>query len=554
MLKKNSTQSPCWELATLSLLFNLSGSSLIAVQLLAIGLVGYAGLFFAGRKFSIIEKLAGIIMLVGVFVNGYSLLPNQVAAPILMPYSASWSIAIDTLKSPKTAFLGFGPEGFVNAYNQLRPQWINGTPQWNIQFGQGSNVPFSLLITTGLVGLVGWLLLVLTFVRQTKLVRPETRPIHYLLLASFLINFIFPPTVILTAIQAIFILFWITSESERFSDLEIYGLTMRVVRHQNLTHPLTNNAKLTLYSFSFILLVLFGGLTYGVGRAYAASIVLFRSIYASQKNDALAVYNLQQESVRLNPYIALARRRYGLTNLAIAAALSQKTDRTAEETQQFTQLVQQAIREGKAATLLDSADTNNWRILAQIYSSLIGAAAGADQWAVTAYVKAIETAPTDAGLRIQLGGLLYAQKAYDDAARFFQQAISLKPDLANGYYNLANTYVQLGKLAEAKAAYQQTLLLLQPDSDNYVRASEELRQVEQKLSELGAQQPTKAAGTDGQRQGGNQQGQTPSITTQNANESPSDTVNNPSRQELNLNGQGASGSGAPKVTLPESDL
>jgi tetratricopeptide (TPR) repeat protein len=525
--------------------FNLSGSSLIATQFLAVILVGLV-VTALQKKFMVpmIQKLAMAVVAVGLVVHVVTLLPGQVAQPTILPMSASWTIAVDGLKSPRIALLGFGPQSFSNAYNQLKPQWLNNEAYWTVQFTQAANTPFTLMVTMGLLGLITWLLLVWTVFNQTKQVSEETKPLHYMILALLLLQFMLPPTIVMVSLLGVLLTLWANMEADRFSELEIYGLTLRVVKKRNFAHPLSNNAKLVLYVFNVLVGLLLIGAAYGATRAYAAQVQLFRSTRAAQNNDAVSVYNLQQSAVQLNPFLDTIRRSYGLTNLTIAAALAQKAERTPEETQQFSQLVQQAIREGKAATILDPSDANNWSVLSQIYRSLIGVADGSEQWAVTSYVTAIETAPTNAQLRVELGGVLYAQQQYEEAVRFFQQAINLKPDYANAYYNLANAYRQLGELEQAKVAYQQTLVLVPAESEDYRRASDE-------LASLANLKPNDAAGSTNQQPPANGQPvpsptplpevpTQPSVTEQNTLETPGDTVSQPSDQPLTVNPAAAS--------------
>ena len=51
---------------------------------------------------------------------------------------------------------------------------------------------------------------------------------------------------------------------------------------------------------------------------------------------------------------------------------------------------------------------------------------------------------------------------YQDALAAYQQAIRLKPDRAEAYYNLGVTYGDLGRRHEEIAAYQQAIRL-KPD-------------------------------------------------------------------------------------------
>jgi tetratricopeptide (TPR) repeat protein len=509
-------------------LFNLAGSALIASQVFIVFLVGLGTLFITGKKTGILEQVGVVLMVGGLLLTGWAILPGKPAEPTLLPHTAAWSVGIDTLKSPRTALIGFGPEGFTNAFSIYKPNWMNGTEQWNIQFSQGSNAPFTILVTMGLLGLIAWVLIAYTLIRQTKEVTKRGKVVHYMLLATLVLQLLLPITTVMMVLQGFLLLAWVVLESGRFSHIEIYGLTIRNIKNSLVAHPLTNNQKMVTYVFTAVMILIIAGLTYGVGRAYAAHAYTVRSIAAAQRNDAITVYNTQQKAVALNPYVDEMRRRYATTNLVIASAIAQKTDRTEQEDQQFAQLVQQSIREARAATLLDPLDTNNWTNLAQIYRALIGVADSADQWAVDSYVSAIQTAPQNPVLRVELGGIFFRSEDYSRSAQFFQQAIDLKLDYANAYYNLANAFAESGQLENAKVAYQATLQLVPADSEDYIRATEELANVEQLLSQSAAQAP--------QADVPPAPAQAESIpdTTSAQFESPLDTVNQPGSEPLNI--------------------
>ena len=77
-----------------------------------------------------------------------------------------------------------------------------------------------------------------------------------------------------------------------------------------------------------------------------------------------------------------------------------------------------------------------------IYRNIINVASGADGWTVAAYRQAITRDPNNPILRLNLGGIYYSAKNYNEASRSFADAISLKPDWANAYYNLSYALYQ----------------------------------------------------------------------------------------------------------------
>jgi cytochrome c-type biogenesis protein CcmH/NrfG len=230
--------------------------------------------------------------------------------------------------------------------------------------------------------------------------------------------------------------------------------------------------------------------------------------------------------------------------MLIAIAVSNKVDATQEDQNQVGQLLQQAIREARAATILDPGDVENWLTLAQIYQNMNGVADEAVDWTIQSYVSAIETSPADPTLRLSLGGIFLAQQDFNQAANFFQQSVALKPDFANGYYNLAAALKELGQLEQSKAAYQQVLVLIDTGSDDYTRVTSELEELEKQI----------AAGQDNGQADTEDESNTPSILNQNL-ENQAETVRQPNNDvDVNLESPAPAAEPSPNPASPGATL
>ena len=97
-------------------------------------------------------------------------------------------------------------------------------------------------------------------------------------------------------------------------------------------------------------------------------------------------------------------------------------------------------------------------------------------------------------LRLSVGGTYYAIQNYDLAIRFFTDSINLKPDFANGYYNLSVALRDKGDLGSARAAAEKVLELVDKDSGDYKLATDYLNDLKTKAG--GTTQPP-AAQTEG---------------------------------------------------------
>lgn len=464
-----------------TLLFNLSGSSFIAVQLILLAIVGMLAHIYTNKRIEKFFIYTLPVLVIGLLVHGWSLLPGKPAELRLPSLTASWSVALDSIREPRSALIGVGPAAYQNVYSRFKPLWVNDTPEWNLQFSQAANTPLTILTMMGFVGLIAWVLVASKVLKQVRSADFSSRPVA--VMAAFLVitQLLLPSNIVSLTLFAIVLAVLAASQRGHLSVLQLGAMSAQVSGPRSLEQISSQNDQRVINPFFLIAIVMLGAIGvvgYLGGRAYAANYNMYKSNLAAAENDVVNTYELQAKAVNQNPYLDSIRRRYALTNMLIAVALSNKADVTEDEQAQVTQLLQQSIREARSATLLDPGDTQNWGVLAQIYQNIIPASEEAVSWTVQSYVSAIETNPTDPTLRIALGSIFLGQEQLQQAAALFQQATEVKPDFANAHYNLAVTLKQLGQLEAARTSYQRVLVLIDPSSDDYTVVTSELEELE----------------------------------------------------------------------------
>ena len=83
---------------------------------------------------------------------------------------------------------------------------------------------------------------------------------------------------------------------------------------------------------------------------------------------------------------------------------------------------------------------------------------------------------------MNVGGVYYAIKSYDMAIRFFTDSINLKPDFANGYYNLSVALRDKGDLASALSTGEKVVELVDKNSSDYKVATDYLNDLKNKIT------------------------------------------------------------------------
>lgn len=469
-----------------SVVFNLSGSAFIGLQVVAITLIAILYQVVTTKKLHKLYAVTLPILFIGLIFYGWNMLPGKPAELQLPSFTTSWSVMLDTIRSPKSALIGAGVGSYRNVYQIFKPLWMNATENWAVTYSQATNVPLTLMTTMGVFGLATWALVVFGSYKLFKFVQTKNKPLSLLVLSGFALQLLFPLNIVLLTLQAIAIACLIAEERHRLPVLQLQTFTFKILNKPEVLSPTTKQVPLVLYVGAILgtLVVLYVGFL--TARSLQAHILMTQSTFALSNNEAVKGYELQQKAVTINPYLDIFRRRFSSTSVLIAIALSNKADVTEAEKTQVSQLLQQAVAEARAATTLDDSESQNWANLAQVYQNMISVFEDAYDWTVQAYVAAIQTNPNDPILRLELANVFVQAEDYQQAISLYSQAINLKNDLPVAHYNLGLTLEKIASpdaLREARKAYQTTLTLLPTDSEDYIAVTKKVEDLEKYMEE-----------------------------------------------------------------------
>ena len=450
---------------------------------------------------------AGVLTAAFIF-HIWLMLPGKPTSLTTPSFGASWSIAIDTLKDPRTAFLGVGPESYLVAFTQFRPANMNLTPTWNLRFLQASNEPLNLLTTLGVVGFCAWIFLIIAGIKTALPLKTESRSLVVLLGVAFLEQLFFPANPTLLVLVYLTLVALVLLEKQKrdssVSDLIFHVFAIKIVSPDASVRT-EQHVATTAVTVILSIALLAGAATsaYVVGKTYAQEHLLFTSLVAGQKNDVVQRYDLQSKLTTEQPRNDRYHRAFAGTNYLLANAIASSPQASEEDKAKVPQLIQQSIREAKFATDLSPRNVLNWEGLATVYRSLVNVAKDADQWAIAAYVRAIQTDPLNPQLRVDLGQVYVGIQNYDQAVRIFQQATELKPDWPIAYLNLANAYQLKGENALAIDNFKQVLQLLPKDDADRPKIEQVIADLEKAIKAKAPAAtpkttPSKAATTSGQ--------------------------------------------------------
>lgn len=414
---------------------------------------------------------------------------------IQLPFSISWKVSVSAFRD--SPFWGTGPASYLASFTTYKPVEFNNTKFWNVRFDQAFNEYFQVLATLGGLGLLALLLLTASFLSQA--IKSLASPLGSIDLSLAISGIIFftllalhTSTLPFMVIGIIILAGFMAHQRKPSSDVQINLTTTQPTGEGVYIHFDALPAFLLL-----VILILVGFTYYSAGKFTLADYHHRQALVSVSLGKGLDAYNQLIAAEKLNPNIDLYRSDLAQTNFALANAIatakgptesSPSGSLTDEDKQNIQMLLSQAITEGRAATTINPHNPLNWEILGSIYRQISGVAQNALTFSMDSYGRAIQQDPLNPTLRLTVGGIYYSVKNYDMAIRFFTDSINLKPDFANGYFNLAVALKDKGDLVGAASSAERTVSLLDPKSADYKTASDLLASLKDQIASASAQQ------------------------------------------------------------------
>lgn len=468
-------------------MFTPLGGSLAGAMFLAV-VVPFGVDYLLKEKDTVKKAFWGVslaLVLFGAVISVFNILPGKPASVNLPDYNTSWVVAIDSLKiSP---LLGVGPGNYLTSFNRFRPLSYNQTNLWRIRFTTARDFYLTVMTESGLIGMTAMILLVYAVIKVARADDKEKRLVGWstknrVRVASLLILIgllaVFPSSIVFSIL--LFVLLAVNADT---SKLDLGALSAGHNSHESQSIA----SKLPIVVVITPVLILLGLVGFYGRRAVVSEYYYMKALNAMVTNQGGLAYDLLQKTMSVNPYADRYHTSYAQVNLALANSIAMNEELSDQDREMIGQLIQQAIREGKASVSLNPERAGNWELLASIYQAVMPLAEGADAYAVQSYNQAIALDPINPDLRLTLGNIYYAAGDYDSAIRILDLAAAAKPDYANARYNLAFALREKGAYEEAVQQMSVVLSLVDRDSQDYEIAKKALEELEQKRDAAAAE-------------------------------------------------------------------
>jgi tetratricopeptide (TPR) repeat protein len=373
-----------------------------------------------------------------------------------------WKGALDIAKN--FPILGSGVETFAYSYYQFRPEEHNlAGSEWDVLFNKAHNEYLNYLSTTGIVGVITYLALIIMFYIATiKLFLKESSGSNKLIIAAFLSGYTsyLVQNTFSFSVVPIALLFYL------FPAL-IINLSGNKKDQNN--PQLQINIKLLPGSIRALYRRRVFQVTIAVIIVYALLKIV--NIWQADVSYAKGVrqgdYLSLERAVNLNP--AEPTYRIGLSYLLAVMANKE------EDPQKKKELVLRTVNEGENAVKASPHNVSLWRNLVRTYYELSQIDSSFLNNALEAALKAVSLAPTDARTHLTLGLAYKEANLLNEAAQTFQKTIELKADFAEAYYHLALTYQQQEEKEKAVKVLEKFLNLFPGQKESVNKLIEEIK-------------------------------------------------------------------------------
>ena len=406
---------------------------------------------------TILFSLAIIFGGLKVSIPGLPITPIEVSPS----FQATFDIVKQMIKSSPVDFLlGWGPGTFKYGWSKFKAPSLNQTIFWNIRFSNGKAQILKLLSSTGLLGALAYIgLIVFGFYRGIKILSRLSKEesdkmlLIFGIISSFFavssLKFLNPSNLSLNYI------WWIL----------LAGITVIGLKKPK-TFQLETDSKVSfiLSFFGIILLIGTVFVLYLEGARCFAESKYAQMLEASSFEEGK---ELLLQAIRLSPQQEIFWQ--SLANLYLFEAeqeISNPETSTEEKTQRVGNLVANAVAASKQATEINPVNVANWQTRGMVYREIIGWSQGSFEWAVNSYEKAYELEPNNPFILTELARTYLAKATIttDDAERksslekskeYIMQAINLKSDYAQAIYQLSLVYEMQGERAQAISTLEQ---------------------------------------------------------------------------------------------------
>ncbi|GMQ95504.1 MAG: hypothetical protein BMS9Abin13_621 [Patescibacteria group bacterium] len=365
----------------------------------------------------------------------------------------SWTQTFEVAKGALTEnpVLGSGPNRFASQWLLFKPEGINNSTIWNIDFSAGAGLIPSFVVTTGALGLLAWLLFFAVFLYRGFMSVFSVRlvPIqHYILLSSFLsATYLWAFTVLYVPNIAIITLAFL------MTGVFVAALAEgKLIKNYNFSF--LEDPRVSFVSVLVLILLIMSSAAggYFLFQKFFSVGYFQRSIVAFNVEGNLDKAERSMISALRLDRNDLYYRNFADMNIARLREVMSRSGVSEETTKaQFRSIAEIAVQNALLAVEEDNTNYLNFVSLARVYEFLIpfGASEELYENAKQSYEKALSLNPRSPALRLSQARLEVARGDSAEAKNYIAQALNDKNNYTEAIFLLSQIQADEGDLDEA---------------------------------------------------------------------------------------------------------
>ena len=393
--------------------------------------------------------------LVGNFISNFISLNNPDIRPSIVTTS---QIAYKSITH--NPFLGTGPNTFVIDWALWQPKAIAQTVFWNVDFTNGYSLLSTITVTTGVLGLIAFLLFLVTYVArgiQSIRIALQNTLSNYFIMTTLMISIYSWVTVIFYNPNIVMLMLAFCSSGMLIGIL-VYKQAIPVKDFSFLSDP--RNSFFSILGL-LILMVSTASLTYIYIEKFTSIIYFSKGL-----NNGNTMEKLIKSEGNFLKAISLDKNDIYYRSLSqvylnqIGVLVNDKTISPDILKSNLQQLVNNAQESATLAVSQNPKQYLNFVNLGDIYSALVPLSVeNSYQSAIAAYDKAVLLSPNNPSIILSKASVEFVNKNNSEARKYIKQALDLKANYIDAIFLLVQIETNEGNLSEAmkQAEYAGTM-------------------------------------------------------------------------------------------------
>lgn len=417
-----------------------------------------------------VPSLAVLVISV-IFILGGNSIGSKIGAALgtaQLEVRPSWSATFEVSRQTliKDPLFGSGPNQFTSEWLKYKPDGINNTLFWNVDFSYGIGLIPTFLATTGILGILAWVAFFLAFLYtgfKAILSDFSDKLSQYLVTSSFLVSlFLWIFAIFYIPSLAIFSLTFI------FTGLFISSLAI-LHKAPLKTISFASDPRAGFVSVLVLILLLIGSVTlgYDVVKRYVASVLFQQGVISFNTEGSIdKSERLIARAAAMAPTDLYYRFLTELSLMRMSNVLRSDTTKVSAESvrTEFQNLLSAAILNARQAVSQNPRNYENHMTLGRVYEAVVPLKIeGSYEAARASYNEALTLNPRSPAIHLAVARLEVAKSDNGKARESIARALREKNNYTEAIFFLSQIEAQEGNIKAAISSVEAASVLAPDD-------------------------------------------------------------------------------------------